>query len=123
MKKGIGRIILGTVLVILQILSIAGNAKAGISTQLSFDSLGVFLYDLIFLVSHYFVGIVGVILMVSGFIAYRKGDQQKPAEEEVIIPTDEEELPGLTIPLSTIMPILISIFVVLLIIVLVLDKR
>lgn len=84
MKKGIGRIIIGAVFVILQIMSIAGNAKAGISTQLSFDSLGVFLYDLIFFVSYYFVGIVGVILLVSGIRALRRG-QEEPIEDELVV--------------------------------------
>ena len=102
MKRGIVRIIFGIILVILQLMSIAGNAKAGIGIQISFDSLAVFLYDLIFLVSSNCVGIIGIILLVSGVRAYTKGGQEDPAAKKNVIPKEPEELPGFVNPLPEI---------------------
>ena len=76
MKKGIARIIIGIVLVVLQLMSLAGNAKAGVGIQLSFSSAAVFVYDLISLISYCFVGIIGVILLITGIIAYRKTEDE-----------------------------------------------
>ena len=121
MKKGKVRFVLGIVLVVLQAISIMGNAKAGISMQVSFVSLGVLVYDLIFLVSYNLVGIIGIILLVSGIKVRRKGDKKEPIVEEKIATKEPEELPGFTIPLPIIMPILIAIFVVILTIVLIFD--
>lgn len=72
MKKGKIRIIIGCVLIFIQILSILGNAKAGITIKLSFDNFSVFLYDLIVLLSYLSVGIIGVILLIWGICAYNK---------------------------------------------------
>lgn len=72
MQKGKKRTIIGAVLIILQILSLAGNAKAGIGIQLSFNSIGVFVYDLFSLIGYCLVGIVGLVLLISGIVAYRK---------------------------------------------------
>lgn len=122
MKKGKIRIILGSALVILQIMSFLGNAKAGIGIQISFDSLGLFIADIIYLVSYCFVGIIGTILLISGARDYVTGEPEEPIEEETV-PEEEEEIKGFTIPLSTIMPILLAIFVVILAIVLILERR
>lgn len=66
MKKGKARIIVGVILIVLQIMSLAGNAKAGISIQLSS------LYDITYLIGYFLVGIIGVVLLIFGIIAYRK---------------------------------------------------
>lgn len=122
MRQGKTRIIIGAVLTILQIMSIAGNAKTGSGIQISFSSLGVMVFDLIYLASYWFIGVLGVIILVSGIMAYLKGDQEEPIHEKKVIHNEPEELPGFNIPLSITMPILIAIFVVILTIVLVLEK-
>lgn len=66
MKKGKARIIVGVILIVLQIMSLAGNAKAGISIQLSS------LYDITYLIGYFLVGIVGVVLLISGIVSYLK---------------------------------------------------
>ena len=75
MKKGIKRIVAGSIMIILQVLSLIGNAKVGIGIQLSFYSVEVFLYDLMYLVGYLFVGIVGAILLIWGINAYSKDNQ------------------------------------------------
>lgn len=122
MKSGKLRIVLGVILIVLQLISIAGNAKAGISSQLSFESLGVFVFDLLSLISYYFVGTVGVILLVSGVVAYTKGEQDEPVETVDSTPKEPEDLPGSYIPLSLSLPILGTMFVVILVIVLILER-
>ena len=122
MKKGIERIILGAILIILQLMSFVGNAQAGNGIQISFDSLGVFLYSIIFLVSYCFFGIMGVVLLIFGIRAYKTGEHDEPPSEERVISKEPEEHPGFTIPLSLTMPILIAIFVIILAIVLIFER-
>ena len=64
MKKGKIRIIIGCVLIVLQILGIIGNSKSGLSFNLSFDNIEIFLYDLIFLIGYFLIGIIGIILLI-----------------------------------------------------------
>ena len=125
--KGTKRIVIGAILAVFQLMSLLGNAKSGVEIQLSFDSLAVFMYDLIFAVSYCFVGIVGVVLLISGIIARRKGEaKSEPPKEDtdntVITNEVTEVQKGFTIPLSTIMPILVAIFVVLFIVVVILER-
>lgn len=67
MKRGIIRIITGTVMILLQIVSIIGQS----STEGSASS-DVF-YNLGFNIGLYSVGIVGIILLVFGISAYHRG--------------------------------------------------
>ena len=75
MKKGIKRIIAGIILIVLQTMSIIGNASAGIGIQLSFASATAFFYDLLFLFGYLFFGIIGLILLIWGITAYNKSKQ------------------------------------------------
>lgn len=59
-------VIIGIILVILQLMSIAGNVKAGFSFSLRFDSLGLFVGDLVSLLAYHLVGILGVVLIIIG---------------------------------------------------------
>lgn len=72
MRKGIFRIIIGVFLILLQTISVIGNASAGVGIQISFSSVAVLVYDIIGLVSYFFVGIVGCLLLFSGIIAFVK---------------------------------------------------
>ena len=81
MRKGKIRIITGCILIVLQILGIIGNAKTGLSFNLSFDNIGIFLYDLIFLIGYFLIGIIGVILLITGLIAYNKKPKTTLSEE------------------------------------------
>lgn len=123
MKKGIARIVLGAVLIAFQVMSFIGNA--GVGFNLSFDSLASFVFDLISLVSYWFFGIVGVIILVSGIIARSKGEtQSQPNEDctsEEFAEDDTEEQGGFVIPLSKSLPILFAIFVVLLVLIIILS--
>lgn len=71
-KRGTLLIIFGIILIILQLMSIAGNVKAGFFPSLRFDSLGLFLWDLVFLFSYLLVGILGVALIIIGERIYNK---------------------------------------------------
>lgn len=122
MRRGKARIILGAILIVLQLMSFAGSAKAGIGFQISFASPILFLADLIFWVSYCFFGIAGAILLISGVVAYSKGEYDEPIEEVITTPKEPEELPGPNIPLSIILPILGTVFVVILTIVLILER-
>lgn len=129
MKKGVVRIVLGSILIILQVMSVVGNTLAGkgSSIQISFDSIALFVYDLIFLVSYFFVGIVGAILLVSGLIARCKGEtsEQTPSEEVVHKDADEEDSAAFyipEIPLSKSLPILFAISAVILILIFMLER-
>ncbi len=75
MKKGIKRIIVGIILIVLQTMSIIGNASAGIGVQLSFSSATAFFYDLLFLFGYLFFGIIGLILLIWGIAAHNKSKQ------------------------------------------------
>lgn len=72
MKKGTIRIVIGIILIVLQLLSLLGNARSGVGIKISFESLAVFIYDLIATVSYCFVGFLGLVLMISGIVARTK---------------------------------------------------
>ena len=72
MKKGLSRIIVGILFIIIQMLGLTGTAKAGVEVQLSFESLSLFAYTLMYLVGYYFVGILGAVFLISGIIARNK---------------------------------------------------
>lgn len=81
MKKGKKRITAGCILVFLQALAVIGNLKEGVAIDLDFSNPMVVLYDLIFLLSYYFVGIVGVILIACGAYArFRKLQKKKRSD-------------------------------------------
>ena len=87
MKKGITRIVLGTILISLQALSIVGGLKSGYHISISTATMALFLYDLIFLVSYLLVGIIGIILLISGLFAYNK----KPNDDGVGVNNDVQD--------------------------------
>lgn len=69
MKKGIKRIVAGSILITLQILSLIGGNPEFV---ISFDNIGIFLFDLIYLLSYFAIGILGVFLLLSGIAANRQ---------------------------------------------------
>lgn len=69
MRKGIIRIITGLILIGLQVLSIIGNSSVGMTFPLPVSTAQL-MFDLGFYISYYFVGILGLILFVSGLIAF-----------------------------------------------------
>ena len=97
-KKGSKRILFGFSLIILQTISVVGNTLAGTTrnVHISFDSLSAFLYDFIFFLSYFFVGIWGIALLILGLIArYKKSPTSQakytspdssPKEEIVALP-------------------------------------
>lgn len=70
MRKGVIRIILGLLLIILQALSVFGNYQNGIISFPQPVSSGQLLFDLTFYLSYYSVGIVGMVLLASGLFAF-----------------------------------------------------
>lgn len=83
MKKGTVRISLGCALIILQALSIMGNAKAGVVFSFSFVNIPSFLYSLMYALGYYFVGLLGIIILSSGLFTKRKN------RKEFTLPTQE----------------------------------
>lgn len=75
MKKGLPRIIIGCILIVFQLLSVIGNSLTGNHLGISFTNVYVFIYDLIGLLTYYFLGILGVIFLVSGLVAYNRKDK------------------------------------------------
>lgn len=70
MKRGIVRIVLGLILITLQIMSVIGNHMSGAIAFSPPVSSAQLLYDLIFYSSYYSIGIIGLILLISGLFAY-----------------------------------------------------
>ena len=69
-RPGKVRIGFGIVLVALQAFSNWGNSLS--NTQMSPLSTGQLVYDVIVFLSSNFIGIVGLILLISGLVAYFK---------------------------------------------------
>lgn len=76
MKKGTIRIILGSVLIVFQALSIMGNVKAGVNYAFDFYNTYTLIYSVLYLFGSCLVGIIGVILLLSGVFAQQKNDQE-----------------------------------------------
>lgn len=69
-RQGKIRVVLGTVLLLLQGFSIWGNYVAGTLYVPIPTSTAQLAFDLIFLISSNFIGIIGLILLISGLIAF-----------------------------------------------------
>lgn len=67
-----GRILIGSAMIILQLLSYAGSSNSG--AQPAPVSIGQFVYDLIFFLFYNATGIIGAILLIWGIIAKHKGN-------------------------------------------------
>jgi hypothetical protein len=75
-------IIIGIGLIILQLLSVMGTLKAGDWIYFSnVTNFKVFLYDLIGFTGYSFIGILGIVLLVNGIRAYRKGKNGSEKKE------------------------------------------
>ena len=85
MKKGRTRIIFGWILVGLQFLAILGSMKSGSVPfiSISYPTVESMMYDYAFLASFYFVGIVGTVLLISGYRA-KKGNNQSSKWSDII---------------------------------------
>lgn len=69
-KRGIIRIITGVILLVLQIIAVIGNRLNGAVAFSPVVSSAQLLFYLIYYLSYYFVGIVGLLLLISGLCAY-----------------------------------------------------
>lgn len=69
MKRGRARIIIGCILIALQLMSVAGNLSSEFQMGFSFANLAVFLYCLSYWIGYLFVGILGIIFLISGIVA------------------------------------------------------
>ena len=71
MKKGVGRIAAGAILIVLQILSMIGNAYAGAPSP--------FNGDVFYMLGYFLIGIIGVITLVCGLIVFfgKKLEEEK----------------------------------------------
>lgn len=89
MKKGIIRIIIGCILIVIQIFSVMQNLRQGFTFQLEFINFKVFLFDLLYLLGFFLVGIIGLILLFSGIYANRHKKAQKSLSKEHTSSTTE----------------------------------
>ena len=71
-KKGAKRIIVGLILVILQILSIAGTMMKGSMPVFNTSSFPMFMYSFGYYAGFLAIGIIGVVLLIIGSVAFRK---------------------------------------------------
>ena len=75
-KKGVTRIICGSVLLVLQLLSTIGGIRAGsLYTPSPPSTVLQLVYDMIVCASSNWAGILGAILLISGLLAYRKSKE------------------------------------------------
>ena len=72
MRKGIIRIIIGSILIFLQIMSVVGNMISGDNFELANDGI----YGIVYLFAYFFPGIVGVTLFVWGISEFSKKNCQ-----------------------------------------------
>jgi len=86
MKKGTGLKIIGTILIVLQIISLIGNAKMGVKP---FPAAS--LYDFTYLIGYFLVGIIGLILFVCRFIIATRREKQTDTIIKEIELTEEEK--------------------------------
>ena len=82
MKKGTLKIIVGSILLLVQVLAVVGSLLSGFTFQLSFSSIGVLVYDLLVLLGYFSVGIIGLYLLISGICNNAK---EKPDYKWVIL--------------------------------------
>ena len=87
-------LISGIVLIVLQCISISGNAKVGRTIWespnfMSMKSIPLFLYDLFSLCSYLAIGIIGLILMIVAFLPPRK-KRKDISEEKAMFSTDQQ---------------------------------
>ena len=76
------KIIVGIVLIILQLIGIIGNAQNGYEFRLSFENINVFFYDLFSLLGYFLIGLIGLLLLISGLVEYRKFVKQSQCKNE-----------------------------------------
>ena len=77
MKKGVGQILVGTVLIVVQLMSVMGTIKSGnYLPGLCGSGIG-FLYDCTLFVSYYIIGIIGSIVLISGIFSYKKYQDER----------------------------------------------
>ena len=86
MKKGTGLKIIGIILIVLQIISLIGNAKMGV--KLFYD---VSLYGFAYLIGYFFVGIIGLTLFVLGCIRATRKEQTDTIIKKKEITEEEKE--------------------------------
>lgn len=68
MRKGIVRIVVGVILVLLQIMSMVGNASAGNALTTSMATS----YSAGHMLGYYMIGIIGLALLIWGIVAFNK---------------------------------------------------
>ena len=90
MKKGNGKILVGSVLIFLQTLSIIGNRISGRYAMPAPVSGAQALFDLLVWISSHFVGIVGVLLLIIGCVQRIRSETQK-SEPRQAEPSPEPE--------------------------------
>lgn len=98
MRRGKTRITTGCIFIMLQILSAIGNAKSGHGYSAGFDNPALFMYDLIFYISSHILGIVGIILLCSGMIAYFKSRKEDLEDSAPAIPLQDSHPSEQTVP-------------------------
>ena len=79
-RKGKARIIIGCILMFFQLISVLGDTSVfDIPAPQSFYQL---LYDIIFFTSYFLISIVGLILLISGIVAYNKSGMTEENNKE-----------------------------------------
>ena len=78
-----GLIIFGIVLIVLQLISLEGTMVSGGLTYFSnVTNIQVFIYDLLGFIGYFLVGIIGVVLILSGALSLRKEKRTEKRETE-----------------------------------------
>ncbi len=71
-KKGANRIIAGLILIIFQLISIAGTLMKGPMPEFHTSSFPMFMYSLGYYAGFMAIGILGVVLLTIGAVAFKK---------------------------------------------------
>lgn len=72
----IGLIIVGTIMIGIQLIAIMGNVKTGTFYYFTnVTNFSVFIYDLMYFCGYYFIGIIGLVLLIVGLLIHNKVEE------------------------------------------------
>lgn len=78
-KQGLKRTIIGSVLIVVQLLSVIGNVSVGNQLYFSVKNFETFLFSLMYCFGYFLIGIIGLVILVAGLIARFK--KNKPVNQ------------------------------------------
>lgn len=88
-RPGIRRILIGIMFLIIQMVAWIGNNSTGIGYLFDSSNSKVLVYNLISVISYNFFGLIGLVLLIIGIIAFAIS---KPKTEENELKSEEDSV-------------------------------